>query len=317
MEFRKRLQTGAQLPYRLFRTLWASPTGPAYRRLMLGRTLAVVVLAVPLLLVSQPDGGRREHQRVVVKDRVDAGAGEQAALEAAEANDDERYVGVLGWVSWVVGVLLPLQWLVVALSREFDDPLIGALSDAMGVAPEPDPPRVPRVRFEPKWAWKRIKRRVHVALASAPGFGLIGLMAGALDETALALSTVLTALWSFYWLLVGTAARSASAWEREGVSEAPAFLQGVLWFTSRTRITRWVGNLWARLVRRFYSPAEAVERHPAEFVGLGLTRLLAAVPLVGLFMRPLVPVAVAVILAPRAEQLEAPVDSHPKEGTRA
>ena len=75
-----------------------------------------------------------------------------------------------------------------------------------------------------------------------------------------------------------------------------------------------------RNARPVFSHAEAVEEQPLEFAGLAAARALQLIPVVKLFVRPLVPVAAARLLAervPRADLLLGQVDRETLAAQRA
>jgi hypothetical protein len=132
---------------------------------------------------------------------------------------------------------------------------------------------------------------------------------------------VLTSLWASYWWVVWTASKSARAWEREGVARAPWFLR--LWHehVATLPFVGWVAGswerIWVRLTRSTYSPAEAVESQPVEFAGLAVARALQLIPVLKLFIRPLVPVAAANLLAERSGRSERLLSSPAERATIA
>jgi hypothetical protein len=208
----------------------------------------------------------------------------------------------------IYGALSVVQAAVIALSRDYHAAIARDASLLLGVAPE-DPPLEPRVRLNVAWIRRKLKQRTRSLLVFLPGVALITLAAFAFPERTL-VTSVLTSLWAAYWWVVWTASKSARAWEREGVARPPWFLR--LWhqYLAPLPFVGWMTKawerLWARLTRSAFSPAEAVEGQPAEFAGLAAARALQLVPLVKLFVRPLVPVAAARLLAerqPRAERL--------------
>lgn len=274
-----RLAAGAWALPRLLSVLRASPElWRAYLDLTLKRTLVVFLLAGPLI------GARLDELR--------GGDGPARSL--------------WDWVVSFAGPLLVAQWVVVAFTREFDDRVADTLARAAGVTPEDaEPPTSsPRVRIEWKWLRKRMRRRVQVFLAALPGFTLLGFFFGLFPDDFLlrGFSSAVGALWTFYWLVVGTVSKSATGWVTEGTAPAPVFIRAL----SGVPFIGWVGRLWARLARPLFPPAEQVERHPLELVGLTLVRLTGVVPIVALWWRPLVPVAVASLLEP------APRDAVPR-----
>jgi hypothetical protein len=214
----------------------------------------------------------------------------------------------------VYGALSVAQALVIALSRDYHAAIARDASLLLGVAPE-DPPTAPRVRLNVAWIRRKMSQRTRSLLAFLPGVALISLAALPFPKRAL-LTSALTTAWAAYWWVVWTASKSARAWERKGVAPPPIYLR---WWHLHLSPLPLVGGvarlwerLWARLTREAYSPAEAVEAQPAEFAGLAAARALQLIPLVKLYVRPLVPVAAARLLAERsvgaAPQLQSAMD---------
>jgi len=197
------------------------------------------------------------------------------------------------------GALSVVQAGVVALSRDYHAAIARDASLLLGVAPE-DPPLAPRIRINIPWVRRKFKQRTRSLMVFLPGVALITVAALPFPKRAV-VTSVLTSLWATYWWVVWTASKSARAWEREGVARPPWFLR--LWHNSVAKLplVGWAPRaweaLWARFTRSSYSPAEAVEAQPVEFAGLAAARALQLIPLVKLFVRPLVPVAAAHLLA--------------------
>jgi hypothetical protein len=206
----------------------------------------------------------------------------------------------------IYGALSIAQSIVIAFSRDYHAAIARDASLLLGVAPE-DPPLLPRVRLNVAWVRRKLKQRTRSLLVFLPGAALITVVAAVLPERAL-VTSVLTSLWASYWWVVWTASKSARAWERTGVAGTPWFLR--LWhrYVASLPLVGWaargVDRLWTRLTRPVYSPAEAVEAQPAEFAGLAAARALQLIPVLKLFVRPLVPVAAARLLAERAVRPE-------------
>ena len=199
----------------------------------------------------------------------------------------------------IYGALSVAQAVVIALSRDYHAAIARDASLLLGVAPE-DPPARPRVRLNVAWVRRKFKQRTRSVLVFLPGVALISLAALPFPKRAL-VTSVLTTVWASYWWVVWTASKSARAWERSALAPPPFFLR---WWQARLAglpvvggLARVWARLWARLTRSVYSPAEAVEAQPAEFAGLAAARALQLIPLLKLYVRPLVPVAAARLLA--------------------
>jgi hypothetical protein len=206
----------------------------------------------------------------------------------------------------IYGALSVAQAVVIALSRDYHASIARDASLLLGVAPE-DPPMVPRVRLNWAWIRRKLKQRTRSLFVFLPGVALIYIAALPFPQRAL-LTSVLTSLWAVYWWVVWTASKSARAWEREGVARSPWFLR--LWHdhVAPLPLIGWMAKmwegLWANFTRSAYSPAEAVEAQPVEFAGLAAARSLQLIPVLKLFVRPLIPVAAARLLAERSLRSE-------------
>jgi len=206
----------------------------------------------------------------------------------------------------IYGALSLVQAGVIALSRDYHAAIARDASLLLGVAPE-DPPMVPRVRLNIAWVRRKLKQRTRSLMVFLPGLGLLTLAAMPFPHRA-TLTSALTAAWAAYWWVVWTASKSARAWEREGVARPPWFLR--LWHKTVASLPlvgglgRGMERIWSRLTRSVFSPAEAVEAQPVEFAGLAAARALQLIPVVKLYIRPLVPVAAARLMAERAPRAE-------------
>jgi hypothetical protein len=212
----------------------------------------------------------------------------------------------LAMVLSIYGALSVAQGIVIALSRDYHAAIARDASLLLGVAPE-DPPLAPRVRLNIAWIRRKLKQRTRSLFVFLPGVFLIYVAALPFPERAL-VTSVLTSLWAAYWWVVWTASKSARAWEREGVARLPWFLR--LWheYVATLPFVGWAARswegIWTRFTRSIFSPAEAVEGQPVEFAGLAAARALQLVPVLKLFVRPLVPVAAARLLAERSGRSE-------------
>ena len=206
---------------------------------------------------------------------------------------------VLNRLAVLNGSLVSAQWVTLALSREFQNPVARALCLVAGIAPE-DEDEKPRLRLDTKWLFKKLKQRVRGLLVLLPGFMafvpiyLVTVTLG-VDEFVM---PALMFGWSFYWWCAFTAGRSARAWRDE---EAGTFPGPVRWWLARTQSTfgfrwflpRWVGRFAVYATHRDAAPAVAMERDLPTFVGLGLARMLLSFPLVRLFFRSAIDTAAA------------------------
>jgi hypothetical protein len=222
----------------------------------------------------------------------------------------------------IYGALSVTQAIVIALSRDYHAAVARDASLLLGVAPE-DPPTAPRIHLNFAWVRRKLQQRTRSLLCFLPGVALISVVSLPFPARAV-VTSVLTAVWAAYWWVVWTASKSARAWERKGVAPPPFYLR---WWHAQLSSLPYVGGLaralealWARLTRVAYSPAEAVEAQPAEFSGLAAARALQLIPLVKLYVRPLVPVAAARLLAERSRpglRLESPKEQASLAAQRA
>jgi hypothetical protein len=203
-----------------------------------------------------------------------------------------------GWWGLLYGVLCVVEWVVIALSRDFHDEISRVASLAVGVPPE-DPPLQPRVRVDLRWGWRKLKRRIHGALIFILGLPMLAL-ALLVPVAGDVLYSLAVAGWGFYWVCVFTVGRTAFAWVDQDPRE-PWFL--ALWtaLQARTSLLRWwlprVFLRWWRYVTGVaMRPAALLERIPWEAAGLGLVRLAGGVPVLYLLIRPFIPVAAALLL---------------------
>jgi len=222
----------------------------------------------------------------------------------------------------IYGALSVAQAIVIALSRDYHAAVARDASLLLGVAPE-DPPTAPRIHLNVAWVRRKFQQRTRSLLCLLPGVALISVVSVPFPARAV-VSSLLTSVWAAYWWVVWTASKSARAWERKGVAAPPFFLR---WWHAHLSPLPYIGavarlleRLWARLTRVAYSPAEAVEAQPAEFSGLAAARALQLIPLVKLYVRPLVPVAAARLLAERSRpglRLESPQEQASLAAQRA
>jgi len=202
----------------------------------------------------------------------------------------------LEWILWLYGITWPVQWVVVLLSRDYDDLFAGQLALSAGAAREESPAN-PRPRLDFKWLWVQARRRVQALIAWAPGVPLVAMLSYPFGPGAKVVSTVLGGLWLTYWWLVGTTAKSSLAWVAGAEAGPPFFLRGLLKWTERIPVVRAVPRLWGRVTKPLYPPAEALETAPVALSGLALFRAIASIPLLALWVRPLLPVASSLLLA--------------------
>ncbi len=204
------------------------------------------------------------------------------------------------------------QWVVIALSRDYHDAISRDVSLLTSIEPE-DEPITPRPRIDMKWVRTRVRRYVRGMMVVLAGLPVIYAFTAPLPHTDILLS-VLLPLWSGYWVVVFTTAKSARAWTDSGAGE-PWFLRGWTWLTTRVPGFRWAflqryGLFWANRTREMFPPAAEMEKQPWAFSGLAVVRVLSEVPLLKCFLRPLIPVAAAhLLVARRTADLAKPSDA--------
>ncbi|WP_375765478.1 hypothetical protein NR798_27625 [Archangium gephyra] len=223
-------------------------------------------------------------------------ARDAAKAVATKAEGVERKRTVHWAVYWaaLLSSLQIAQWIVIALSRDFHTELEREVSLRSGLAPE-DEPLTPRIRLDLPWLRRKMKQRWRGLVVW--GFGAVVLWAVTLFLPARdALLSVLMFVWVAWWFVVFTAGKSALAWQEQNPRE-PWFLRGWNRLTSILPPLGIYGSLWTNSTREVFSPAASVERRPWSLVGLAVARALSALPLVKCFLRPLIPVAAAHLLA--------------------
>jgi hypothetical protein len=233
---------------------------------------------------------------------------EQAAaakLKAAEAEATLSWWKTLGlWLS----SLVVAQWVVLGLSRDYQDRVARDLSLVAGLQPEDLPPASTRVRVDVKWLKRKLRRKVRGALAVGAGVVMLspliagGAVLGHQEEA----SSAVVALVSAYWWVVFTAARSARAWRLEDLRLPPRPLQVLFEAPETVPLLRWwLPRLAVRFARwatwAVWAPARAIEADFAGFAGLGLARLVATLPLVRIALRAPVVVAAGAALEASAD----------------
>lgn len=309
---------GALLPLHLWRLL---RTGPAWRHFQKVTLLRTVLTVLGVVLVAQwvptpkpkhaAVHGRSSHAlthrdagAVDSKDdddddepgEINVQLGPKLSRDDDDDEDKRTLPLPLEWVLWLYGITWPVQWVVVLLSRDYDDLFASQLALSAGAARE-EAPANPRPRVDFRWLWLQARRRLQALLAWAPGVPLVAMLSWPFGPVAKVVSTVLGALWLTYWWLVGTTAKSSLAWVAAADARPPFFLRGPLKWTEQVPVVRAVPRLWARLTRPLYPPAEAFEAAPVSLSGLALFRAVASVPLLSLWARPLLPVAASLLLA--------------------
>jgi hypothetical protein len=226
------------------------------------------------------------------------------------------------WLLALLGLLSGVQFVVVALSRRYDDWLSFHASRLASVLPEDETPKTPKVALDLRWLKKKIYRRLRGYVVFAAGFPLLMLFR-LVPSVGTWLFSLAVMLWGWYWLGVFTAAKSAHAWADDGRAPPPLLLRSLEAHMPERRLLgpfRWYTRIWARLTRGVYPPASAFERAPAPFLGLALARVVLSLPGLYLLARPLVPVAAGRLCAEADpwQRFYAPsAPREPSEPTRA
>ncbi|HYO58384.1 hypothetical protein [Archangium sp.] len=250
---------------------------------------------------ADPDEVRAAVARTLREAEV-ARESRRAAREAADKEAGrpvERTMHRVVYWAALLSSLQVAQWIVIALSRDYHTALSREASLLTGVAPE-DEPLTPRVRLNIAWLRGKMKRRWRALVVLAFGVPVLWVLTVPLPWGG-ELFTVLMFLWGAWWFVVFTAGKSALAWS-ESAPREPWFLRGWNGLVSRVAPLRWAllgvyGWLWTKSTRDVFAPAASVERRPWGLVGLAVVRALAVLPLVKCFLRPVIPVAAAHLLA--------------------
>jgi hypothetical protein len=326
---------GLRAPLRLVALARGTPAWLAYRRLVFRQLLASVVImwfVAPALLGGLDLAARNPHTDihihgahiVIVKKRTQLQVRASPDGEEPDADNGEEPIKVTGssflrahapsllplWIGVVAiyGAWIIVEWLVGALSHEHLDAVSDALTAGVGLPPPPPPSRPPRVRVDLRWMARRLWRQVLSAFVLASGAPLF-LAARAVPGLGPYLYAGTLTAWGLYWLLVTTAAKSDLAWQHLP-GRLPWFLRG--WTTLTTRVPgfRWFlprlyGRLWDRVTNKLHGAAELLEAAPFEFAGLAVVRVAANLPILGLLLRPLVPVAATLVSSPAGQNLGA------------
>lgn len=248
-------------------------------------------------------GARLDAETIAADDAPHGARLDDEALAALEKElaDEPRSLPA-AWLALVFSALVAGQWVTLALSREYQEPIARDLCAVADIEPE-DPERTPRVRLDFKWLRKKGLQRARGLLVLLPGFLVftpVLLVTKVLGVDDYVMPPLMFS-WTAYWWCAFTAGRSARAWRDADAGVPPL---PVRWWLERTHRTpgfrwflpRWAGTfaLWA--TRRDAAPAVALERAPWAFVGLGLARLVTSPPILRLVFRAPVDMAVAELL---------------------
>ncbi len=286
----RRFLYGFGLPARILRALLADPAARRrYLRVLLTQLAIILVVGVCVAALG--------------KSRADVGSGFGAGLA--------RLIAVLSAFWATLGVI---EWIVVALSRDYHDQLGREASLRSGAPPE-DPERRPRVRLDLAWLRRKLFRKARGFVVIAIGLPIVYL-ASLTPFAGKVLSPLLGVAWTTYWIGVFTAGRTGFAWRTEGAPGArdPWFMrfadratQGTL--LGRLGLPRLYVIVWRNVSAGLFAPARELEAHPYELFGIAAFRALLVVPGTYLFFRPILPVASAhVLVASEGEAASASVE---------
>ncbi|WP_375760681.1 hypothetical protein [Corallococcus exercitus] len=210
-------------------------------------------------------------------------------VDVPQVRDGTFFLG--SWEFWALffGALSAVQWIVVALSRDYHTVISREASLATGVPPE-DPEILPSVRLNVPWMRAKLQRRWRAFLLFVSGFPALVLLCIPLFWFPKSF-TILSSLWGFWWLLVFTAAKSDRAWMAP-VTRPPWFVRAWSLLPVHGGL-RWMMTGLARRSEAVAAPIATVERQPWVFAGLAFTRFVGSIPPLRCFTRPFIPVASA------------------------
>jgi hypothetical protein len=293
------------------------PLGARLQRFGYGLSLPFALARATL----KDPAARRRYLRVVgVQLGVTLGLGVLFTLLSTEISDGfpsenhphwhTKFAAAAGLWSVLYATIAGVEWAVIALSRDYHAAVARDAALLSGLEPE-DAEKMPRIRIDLKWMWKRLRDKVRGAFVFASVLPLFGLIAQ-IDLIGPYLSAALFTLWGVYWSGVFAAAKTAHGWRDEDRAPDPIFLRG---WDRVTRVlpgaVRWAPKTYGHLVRRstrsLFAPASRLEARPWELTGLSLARTLRHVPGLYLAMRPFYGVAAAhvIVAHDRAAEAEA------------
>jgi hypothetical protein len=207
----------------------------------------------------------------------------------------EKWAYILAFLT----MLSVFEWFVVFASRKWDDRASFDLSRLVHTRPEDEVRPVAKLTFDPRWAYRKGKRKARGYAVFFGGFPLLALLR-LVPGVGHFLFGAAVSLWGYYWLGIFTVAKSAHAWNDGDRAKEALPLRALRSAAYRTRLlvpVRPYVRAWAWVTRDLYGPAEAFERTPAPFLGLALARALVGLPVVYLLFRPIFPVCAGRLLA--------------------
>ena len=285
-----------------------------------GTSLAEAIAALALEATSSDDVDDEE-----ALDAQDGGTPRDGDRGGPRAKGEDSFWRVKGHSLWSLAFWAALftmlqvsQWVVIALSRDYHDIIAREASLLTGVAPEDDA-IIPRVRLDVPWLRRKVKRRwraLKLFVLGVPAMVVIALPFMCFSGTVM---TALSTAWGAWWLVVFTAAKSEHAWAPAPPAQPrpPWFLRAWVWLTTQVPGLRWgvlqrYGAMWTRRTEEVLAPIATVERHPWAFAGLALMRALGALPPMKFFIRPLIPVASAHLLAAEVAERASAIPAAPR-----
>ncbi|NUP06698.1 MAG: hypothetical protein HOW73_11650 [Polyangiaceae bacterium] len=202
---------------------------------------------------------------------------------------------VIETVTGSIALFGAVEWLVIALSRQYHEQLTRRASLVVGVEPE-DAVKTPHVRLDLRWIGRRFKRwgrGVRVFVGVMPLIGTASFVLSPLAGAQRA-SGIATFSWTIYWAMVLACAKTAHAWRTEDDPGAkpPILVRALL----RIPVIRLYGRFLGFMMRTSFPPAREIEPRSWEFLGLAVARTLVGLPIVYGFMRPTFPLAAAMVL---------------------
>jgi hypothetical protein len=318
---------GLRAPMLLIDRARATSAWPRYTRLVFRQALAtlfVMSLVTPGILrgldlaathkrtdvrirgvhVIVVDSSKRE-----TRDSDDGGGG----LEVSGASFISTHAPRLLWL-WIAlvslyGSWLLVEWIVTAITYEYADDMSEELSGALGLPfTRSSRGRPARLRIDWRRQLRRVWRQVLAAIVFASGAPLF-LAARLVPRIGHELQTATLTAWGLYWLLVTTASKSDLAWTGRTVP-APWFLRAWTRLCERVPGFRWFlprayGRLWNRVTVKMHGAADLLEEAPWPFLGLSTVRVLANLPLLGLVLRPLLPLAATLLVVTSRQEIGA------------
>lgn len=207
----------------------------------------------------------------------------------------EKWAYILAFLT----MLSVFEWFVVFASRKWDDRTSFDLSRLVHTRPEDEVRPVPKLTFDPRWAYRKGKRKARGYAVFFGGFPVLALLRF-VPAVGHFLFGAAVSVWGYYWLGIFTVAKSAHAWNDGDRAKEALPLRVIRSAAYRTRLllpVRPYVRAWAWVTRDLYGPAEAFERTPAPFLGLALARALVGLPVVYLLFRPVFPVCAGRLLA--------------------